>query len=213
MFHSVYFFSMSRISASTQFRDTRDFYILLIWIHLWTLVAHCRSVFLYLVFKILQETEFDWPGLVTNSPLGRGFHARFWAPCLVLSPSRWLGVGVVPQPRTVGLQRLLVPSLQNVKQIEKEENEIFYISTTTCSEWGSCYIYGISANSRACRFLAWKQQLAIICLSFCKNNNNNKKPIKPLLKAVNTKTCQRKWWELHCLNPFKSVWIKHFTQT
>lgn len=31
----------------------------------------------------------------------------------------------------------------------------------------------------------------------------NKKTTKPLLKAVNTKVCQRKWWELHYLNPFR----------
>ena len=58
---SCTFFFYIRDFASAQFRDTHDFSLLLTLVYLCTLSTHCQSAFLYLIFKILQETESDWP--------------------------------------------------------------------------------------------------------------------------------------------------------
>lgn len=81
------------------------------------------------MFKILQETTSDWPGLVTTNPVGRalraGSHTGLWFAWLVLSPRRGF-----PQLKTglTALDHSLSP--EHKTKCEKEENEIFYSSTT-----------------------------------------------------------------------------------
>lgn len=121
----------------------------------------------------------------------------------------WEG-GCFPRLMTVALHHLMAPSLQNLRQNVKRKKTEF--STAPRQRESS-----LRAEA------SWEPALTVApatCVTFlptaepagrCPESQplsachfvKNKKTTKPLLKAVNTKVCQRKWWELHYLNPFK----------
>lgn len=130
-------FSTSGISASTQLRDTHEFCLLLMLVSLGSLSAHCQSVFLYFIFKILQETASDWPGLVTDSHRRcSGQRLSCWTRhqsvhfLSGLVPSQGLG-GCSPADKCgfAAPDRFLPPDCKT--KCEKEKDKIVCSSTTT----------------------------------------------------------------------------------
>lgn len=136
------------------------------------------------------------PGL----PLAGGLAGRW----------RW-GGGGFPQVMTVALH-LMAPSLQNLRQNVKRKKTEF----STAPQQRESTLRAEASWEPALRvapvtymtFLPTAEPAGRCPESICQPVSachfvKNKKTTKPLLKAVNTKVCQRKWWELHYLNPFR----------